>query len=469
MFISFRDPSGQLAQIDGKIIRYVNSDGLADLDAFFDSIEAKKLVEAGHIIPSDLLNASDYQELPEAFKHTGGRIFQHPRIPFPTYPYEWSPAMLHAAAEKTLFVADKLETDLLELKDATPFNILFLGPEPVFIDILSFVRLDPTNQIWLAQAQFARAFLLPLLANREFGVSSTAIFQSRPDGWGPADLYTMASFWRKLMPPFLGLVSLPQWLDSRATSNEIYKAKPIDNPVKAKFVRQHLFRRQHRSLKSVAPKTNSRSNWSEYMSDLHYPDVSFSAKQDFVSSRLDQIRPDRVLDVGCNTGHFSALAAKSGSEVVSIDTDSVVIDRLWQYAREKSLNILPLVQNLASPSAALGWRNKERPSFLARAKGHFDLVLMLAVIHHLAIAERIPLMEIVCLCAEITKKYAILEFVGPEDLMFRKLLRGRGHLYGDLTQANFETAISSKFKILDSQKLSEMDRVLYLVEKLTAE
>ena len=136
MFISFRDPSGQLAQIDGKIIRYVNSDGLADLDAFFDSIEAKKLVEAGHIIPSDVLNASDYQELPEAFKHTGGRIFQHPRIPFPTYPYEWSPAMLHAAAEKTLFVADKLETDLLELKDATPFNILFLGPEPVFIDIL---------------------------------------------------------------------------------------------------------------------------------------------------------------------------------------------------------------------------------------------------------------------------------------------------------------------------------------------
>lgn len=237
--------------------------------------------------------------------------------------------MLHAAAEKALFVADKLETDLLELKNATPFNILFSGPVPVFIDILSFVRLDPTNQTWLAQAQFARTFLLPLLANREFGVSFATIFQSRPDCWGPADLYAMASFWRKLTPLFLGLVALPYLLASRAMSNEIYKVKPIGNPDKAEFVRRYLFRRQHRSLKSVAPKTNSRSNWSEYMADLHYPDVAFSAKHDFVSRCLDQTRPDRVLDVGCNAGHFSALAAKCGAELVSIDTDPVVINLLW--------------------------------------------------------------------------------------------------------------------------------------------
>ena len=208
------------------------------------------------------------------------------------------------------------------------------------------------------------------------------------------------------------------------------------------------------------------SAWSDYMtSNNNYTNEHFEAKQTFVESALQEVRPRRVLDVGCNTGHFSALAAASGSSVVAIDYDPEVVGKTWRRAFAGGLDILPLVVNLTRPSPAMGWRNQECPAFLDRACGRFDAVLMLAVIHHMLVTERIPLDEIIDIAAELTTDLLVIEFVAPADSMFRRLLRGRDHLFAELTSEVFESECRRRFEIVRSQRLAGTERTLYLMRR----
>ena len=150
---------------------------------------------------------------------------------------------------------------------------------------------------------------------------------------------------------------------------------------------------------------------------------------------------------------------------MAIDSDPVVMGMLWRRARAEGLNVLPLVVNLTRPSPALGWRNEECPSFLDRARGQFDCVLMLALIHHLIVSERIPLADILDLAAELTTSLLVIEFVGPDDSMFRRIARGRDALHRDLNQAEFENACQKRFRIIRSQNLPGSKRSLYLLRK----
>lgn len=176
-------------------------------------------------------------------------------------------------------------------------------------------------------------------------------------------------------------------------------------------------------------------------------------------------RPKRVIDVGANTGHFSFLAAQAGASVVSIDYDPVCVGAIWQQAAQKGLDILPLVVDLSRPTPAVGWRNRECPSFLERARGAFDGALMLAVIHHLLVSERIPLSEILRLAADLVTRFAVIEFVGPEDSMFRRLTRGRDALHADLDKEVFERACAPYFEIVRLLHTPDTHRWLYLLRK----
>jgi hypothetical protein len=149
-------------------------------------------------------------------------------------------------------------------------------------------------------------------------------------------------------------------------------------------------------------------------------------KQEFVEEAVVGFRPQKLLDVGANLGAYSEIAARLGSAVVGIDSDPVVSGQLWRRARSRRLNILPLVVNFSRPSPATGWRYQESPSFLEPAQGHFDAVLMLAVVHHLLVTEGIPLAQILEVSADLTKDLLLIEFVPPTDSMFRRLARGRG-------------------------------------------
>ena len=231
---------------------------------------------------------------------------------------------------------------------------------------------------------------------------------------------------------------------------------------------QSLLSQLSRTLTRLTP-GQTESHWSDYMETrTHYSQADQAAKTAFVERVASSRRPKWALDVGCNTGHFSELVARAGASVVAIDADAAVVGSAWRRARERQLDVLPLVVNLARPTPAIGWLNKEYSSFLDRARGRFDLIVMLAVLHHLLVTERIPLDEVVGLASSMTSDLAIIEYVGPDDVMFRKLARGRDHLFLHLTREGFERACLRRFAVVTSERLPESDRWLYLLQKRAA-
>ena len=473
---SFRDPAGFCFALDERILRIVHPASLPALDAFLGSAAARKFLDARQLIPSHRLADGEVNALrahPLFLAATAGRdigaVFEHERVAFPSFPHEWPPEMLHAAGRLTLDLAEAALDEDFTLKDATPGNVLFRGSEPVFVDLLSFERRAAGDPVWKPYAQFVRTFLLPLLAHRTWGVPLADVFTTRRDGLSPEEMYRRCGPWQKIRPPFLGLVSLPTWLARKTESGgqSIYAARTLSDPEKARFIVRTLFGSLRRRLHRLEPPASPSSVWSGYMEAHSYSDETFQLKQAFVRDALAETRPGSVLDVGANTGHFSALAAEAGARVVAIDTDAACAGALWRRAREKGWNILPLVVDLARPAGGLGWRNRECPGFLERARGHFDAVLMLAVLHHLLVTERVPLGDILSLAAELTTAWLVIEFVGPEDDMFRRLARGRDDLFTGLNPSVFEAACRERFEIRRATRLAGTARWMYLLRKKT--
>ena len=473
--ISFRDPGGALCAIDGRIVRIVAA-GAPDLEIFLSSKAAQKYVNSGQVVRTTILTGSQgvdvlaHAEIERAYTDLNGRMLvEHERIPFPSYPYEWTPEMLHAAGLLTLDLAQSLRGEGLGLKDATPLNILFRGAEPVFVDLLSFEQRDTRDATWLPYAQFVRTFLLPLMAYKYFGLSLDQTLAMRRDGVEPEELYRFLGIFQRFMPPFLSLVSIPTWLGSRHAEDDtaIYKKKSVDDPEKAGFILDSLLNRLRRALRRLAPPAGRKSVWSAYMTagGNNYAAEQFAAKETFVANVMREFAPKHILDVGCNTGHFSLMAAREGASVVAIDYDPVVAGQVWRDARAERLDVLPLVVILARPSPGVGWRNEECPAFLDRARGRFDAVLMLAVVHHMLVSERVPLTRILELAAELTRDLLIIEFIEPQDSMFRRLTRGRDELHRDLNVTSFETICRQHFDILRSESIPGGARFLYLLRK----
>ncbi|MBZ5725118.1 MAG: methyltransferase domain-containing protein [Acidobacteriia bacterium] len=473
MAASFRDPAGTLFSSGGRIFRIVNAQGTADLDAFLGSAAGRGLLESGSVAGTRMLGEGERQELlgdpgvQSLFDAVRGEmVVEHERIVFPSFPYEWPPEMLHAAGVHTLDLAQALLPDGLGLKDATPYNVLFRGPDPVFIDVLSFERRVAGDATWLPYAQFVRTFTLPLLANKYYGLALDQVLFARRDGLEPEEVYRWAGPLERLRPPFLSLVSLPAWLGrrQRQASAGIYQRKPLANAEKAAFILSTLLHGLRRTMEKLKPAAGRKSAWSDYMaSNNNYSAEHHAAKKEFVAGALAEFHPKRVLDVGCNDGFFSALAARAGAGVVAIDYDPVMAGEVWLNASGEGLDILPLVVNLTRPTPGMGWRNRECASFLDRARGGFDAVLMLAVIHHMLVTERVPLAEIVDLAAELTTDLLVIEFIAPEDSMFQRLTRGREELHRGLTIAVFESCCRRRFDVVRSQHLEGSARWLYLM------
>jgi SAM-dependent methyltransferase len=484
---SFRDPAGCCCSFNGRVLRFVAAEAVPEFEKFLQTNCARQFIARKQFVSTRRLNEDETAallespELPPVFHaQPGGAVFEHERIPFPSYPHEWPPEMLWAAGRLTLELAQAALVDGFGLKDATPHNLLFRSSEPVFIDALSFERRHPGDPIWKPHAQFVRTFLLPLLANRRWGLPLAEIFTTRRDGLEPEDVYRLCGPLEKIKPRTLSLVSIPTWLSRRADPDDqkIYQPHLLANPEKAQFILESLFKRLERTLDSLKPAAQKKSVWSDYMATHSYADPAFAAKEKFVNEALREFKPARVLDAGANTGHFSALAAQAGAEVVAVDLDAACAGAIWRRAREQKLNILPLIVNLAHPSPALGWWNGECPSFLDRATGlhrdgaassapagAFDGVLMLALIHHLLVTERIPLEEILRLAYEVTNSLLVIEFIDPQDEMFRRLTRGREHLHAALDMKMFEQACTPYFEIVRSLALPGTQRRMYCLKR----
>lgn len=473
---SFRDPSGRLLLFEDRAVRLVNRQGATQLRSFLATNIARDFVANGRLVNTSF-PAAEVDRFP--FQREDGEmlldqeeelvVVEHERIAVRSFPYEWPPEMLHAAGTLTLDLAASALTEGYSLKDATPYNVLFRGTRPVFVDLLSFELREPRDPTWLPCNQFVQTVLLPLLVNKYFGLRLDQLLTVHRDGLEPSDVAPLCGLLRKLRPLFLSLVFLPHWLGAHRSNGDqsLYQPRRLSDPERAEFILHQQFSRLRRQLAKLEPKAG-RSTWSDYM----VPDKFFSGKylrtkETFVAKAFEKFKPHRVLDVGCNTGHFSRLAAKSGASVVAIDQDPTVIGTVWKNASAEMLDILPLVVNLARPTPALGWRNEECPSFLDRARGSFDLVLMLAVLHHILVTEQIPLPAVLELAAELTSHFLIVEFVAPEDPMFRTLVRGREELFRRLTKESFEATAQHWFDLVRVHRLHET-RWLYLLTKRSA-
>ena len=211
-----------------------------------------------------------------------------------------------------------------------------------------------------------------------------------------------------------------------------------------------------------APRTSTWSNYTETAG--HYSGDDHAEKRQFVTETLAACAPAHVLDVGSNTGNYSRLAAAAGAQVVAIDQDSRALDLLYAQSREAGLSVLPLCVDLSFPTPATGWQNRESFSFLERCEGHFDTVLMLAVIHHILLSSQIPLDRIADLCKRITTRNLIIEWVPPTDPKFVEVLRGRESIYTHLTEEAFRAAFLPHFTV-EREITLQNSRILFHMVK----
>ena len=432
---TFRDPQGRLYQDqeNDRVLREIYPQHREPVLAWLGSPLAQSWMKRRWMVPTQVLSAEATEPL----------HLEHERIFFPSYPWEWSPGQWSSAASLTLDLLEEALAEDLILKDATPLNVLYSGSQPIFVDVLSFDARDQGSPIWLAHAQFVRMFLLPLAANKRLGWPLAGTMQRR-DGYEPADLAPWLGPLQRWSSPFRSLVTIPHLLERRFVkkdTNVQALKRTTSKEISASILRSTV-RSLRNQLAALAPRAEA-SRWSEYTETAtHYSSDDQSAKQDFVREVLGRVRPANVLDVGANTGVYSRIAASCGANVVAWDSDVAATEIHWQQANREKASILPLVADFARPTPAVGWLNRECLSLVARARGRFDCVLMLGILHHLLVADQIPLDEIIDLLSEISTQYALVEWVPNTDTQFVGLSRGREPLYAHLDEELFKKELS---------------------------
>ncbi|HTC76870.1 MAG TPA: class I SAM-dependent methyltransferase [Edaphobacter sp.] len=452
---TFRDPAGSVEVRPDGAYRSIRAPFGAEILAFLALPIATELVEQGRLVASEVVSPPNAETL----------VLRHPRVSFQSFPWEWAPGLWMAAAELTLNLCSDLVHQGWLLKDATPLNVLFQGTEPIFVDLLSIERMDTHQPIWLAYGQFVRTFLLPMLAYSRMGWPLQASL-TRRDGYEPEDIYAALSWPARLRQPALSAVTLPSLLaNNKKMQAGSLASHSVKDPDLAREILLKTIKGLLSQMRRVTP-AHRTSTWSDYAETAtHYSDEDHARKRSFVTGALAAARPTCVLDVGCNTGVYSNLAADAGAEVVSIDTDLQAVDRLCANLKGSGKNILPLCVDLAHPTPAAGWENREYASFLSRCTGHFDTVMMLAVLHHLLLRNQIPMDRIASLCSSLTTRHLILEWVPPTDPKFQELLRGRGAIYTHITEAAFRDAFGEYFTIVDELALVNGRTMLHLRKK----
>jgi len=221
------------------------------------------------------------------------------------------------------------------------------------------------------------------------------------------------------------------------------------------------------SLDSTIRKLNwnpGGTEWGNYYDIINYSDAAFEHKKQLVGEWTTRIKPALAWDLGGNTGVFSRVVSANAPFVVSFDIDPTAVEQNYRQVKsEKTENLLPLLLDLTNPSPAIGWANRERDSFNAR--GPADMVLALAVIHHLSISNNVSLPQLADFFAE-TGRWLVIEFVPKSDSQVKKLLASREDIFPNYTRQGFEASFCARFKIHEAVEVRESDRVLYLMERI---
>jgi hypothetical protein len=448
---SFRDPSGFLFFENNILYRQINQKYKIEYDHLMDSGLYKELVE------SELLISHDEVDICPPLEEKCYKIIKPKIIPFISYPYEWCFSQLKDAALLTLQIQKIAMKYNMTLKDASSYNVQFRHGKPIFIDTLSFEKYHE-GQTWKPYKQFCQHFLAPLALMSQRDIRLNQLLQVYIDGI-PLDLTD------KLLPSKkLYTFSLLSHIHFHAKSQKHYEDKDIK--IKTRKMPHNSFVGLIESLYSGIKKLNwsmEKTEWGNYYDATNYSESSFDEKIKIVSEFLNDIESNMVWDLGANTGIFSRIASEKNIETISFDIDPAAVEKNYLTSKKNSeTKILPLLLDLINPSSGIGWNSKERDSLMNR--GPTDTVFALALIHHLAISNNVPLFKIAEFFQNISK-YLIIEFIPKSDSQVKRLLLTREDIFDDYDQQHFEDEFKKFFTIKKSKKVQDSERVLYLLEK----
>ncbi len=450
---SFRDPGGFLFTREGVLYRQVNQVCAEDYTRLMDSGLYEKLVKAGLLIPhteSDTQPADDKW----AFKVLCPEV-----VPFISYPYEWSFGQLQDAALVTLSIQKRALRLGMSLKDASAYNIQFYKGKPVLIDTLSF-EIYKEGEPWVGYRQFCQHFLAPLALMAYRDVRLSQLLRVYIDGV-PLDIASQLlpgrTRWNLGLSPHIHLHARAQKYFADVSVNDARGKRKM-----SKEALLGLIESLRSSIRKLEWKPGG-TEWADYYSDNNYTGSAFEHKKVLVGDWLSKLAPKIIWDLGANTGVFSRIAAETGAYVISSDIDPAAVEANYRLVKESNQgDLLPLVLDLTNPSPSLGWENRERDSFLQR--GPADVVLALALVHHLAISNNVPLervAEFLSGCGE----WLIVEFVPKSDSQVQKLLRSRVDIFKEYTHSGFESAFGQWFTIQASSLIRDSERWLFLMRR----
>ncbi len=454
---SFRDPAGSVHVVGRHVYRTVSRRAVAD----FESVEKgglySRLVSEGRLVPHRRLDGAEAAEL--AFD--APVVLEHPRLPFVSWPYEWSFPALKSAALFHLDVHLDALAEGITLTDASAFNVQFRGPDPVFVDTLSF-RPYRDGEYWLGHRQFCDQFLNPLLMHSLLGVSHGPWYRGSLEGVPATDLAALLRPRHWLSWNVVVHVLLQARFQRASTRESAARASTARMlPREGLLAMLRGLRTWICRLESAEPR---RSPWSGYANENSSSPAEEQAKRDFVGRFVSRLRPETVWDLGCNTGEYAVAALEAGARrVIGFDSDHVVAGRAFERARREHLDFLPLVLDAANPTPSQGWAQQERPGLRERADA--DAVLALAFVHHLSIARNVPLERVVDWVVDLAPA-GVLEFVPKSDPMVQELLRLREDIFDRYGEEHFLDCLRRRAEVLETVRVSASGRMLVSYRRL---
>jgi hypothetical protein len=447
---SFRDPASHIILDDDRVVRLLDERGLKAWEALSGTSFYERATADGRLIGSTSLHSPP---------HGAAGALEHPRIPFISYPFEWTFSMLKDAALLQLDLLAEALAEGITIKDATPYNIQFISGRPVFIDIGSFEAYSP-GEPWIGYRQFTRQFLFPLLLRSQVGIPFQPWLRGNPEGPTAAEMRNLLGFWQRLKPSTLLHVSLQGRMEERLSG------AAVRDQLKTAGFSADLILANVRKLRSLVEGLDWRGSadgWIRYESCRHVG-RDREAKSEFLRDAITAHSPDRVMDLGANDGHFSELAAATGSLAIAVDGDEPVLDSLYRKGSRLSI----VVSDLTNPSPSQGWAGVERPGLAERARA--DLVVAYGLIHHLIYTASIPPAAVLDWLAGF-RCPVVVEFVAPDDEMVATLTANKteAELHPGRSQGEFEAELITRFDTLDTRTLGEGTRVLYRISPLVTD
>lgn len=456
---SYRDPSGFVYTRDGTLYRQVNRVFQERFRAFLDSGLYAELTERGLLVPHREA-ALGLAATPDAVA-----VLEPELVDFVSYPYEWSFGQLRDAALLTLELQERALARGFTLRDASAYNVQFVAGRPLFIDTLSFEPRDE-GAPWAGYRQFCEHFLVPLALMSRLDVRTASLLRAHLEGI-PLDLGSRMLPRRTWLRP--GLL-FHIHLHAMAQRRYADRGTPAQSPEPAaprRGVSDTAAAGLVRSLRSAVESLDwapAGTEWADYTQDNNYSSSAAGSKRESVLDLLRGLEARTAWDLGANTGEYSRAAREVVPSVVAFDLDPAAVERNYRRVRaDGETGILPLLLDLTNPSPALGWAHRERLSLEER--GPADVLLALAVVHHLAIGHNLPLERVAGFLARLGR-HLIVEFVPKSDSQVQRLLRDRADIFPDYTREGFEAAFRTCFRIERVVPVRDSERSLFLMSAL---